>query len=271
MKQKYKLTILLAIVCLIGLFMVFAPGVAKHENIAVVGSSSVQPIAEKLAETYDDAHPQFEITVQGGGSTMGLNSIKKGSAQIGTYSTKLDANKNPNIKQTKIATDAIIIITNKANKLTDLSSEQLKDIFTGKITNWKDVGGEDGNINIVTREDGSGTRDAVEKLVLKGDDFKKDAIVQSSTGSVIKTVQSDPNAIGYASLADIKDDDINKLEVNGVNASEESIKSGDYVLQRPFLFLTNTTPSNSTQEFIDWVLSSEGQQYVRDQGLIPIN
>lgn len=270
MKPKYKITILSLIIIIITLFMIFTPGIAKHENIAVVGSSSVQPVAEKLSEEYTQQHPTYKITVQGGGSTMGLNSIKKNSAQIGTYSTTLDD--NPEIKQTKIATDAIAIITNTKNNLDDLTQQQIQDIFTGKITNWKQVGGEDAQIHVITREAGSGTRDAIEKLLMNNTNFKSDAIVQSSTGSLIKTVESDPNAIGYASLSDLKkDNNVKQLKVNGITPTPETIKNQKYIIQRPFLLLTNSTPSNSTQQFINWILSDDGQEIVKQEGLIPIN
>lgn len=250
--------------------MIFTPGIAKHKNIAVVGSSSVQPVAEKLSEEYTQQHPSYKITVQGGGSTMGLNSIKKNSAQIGTYSTTLDD--NPQIKQTKIATDAIAIITNTKNNIDDLTQQQIQDIFTGKITNWKQVGGEDAQIHVITREAGSGTRDAIEKLLMNNTNFKSDAIVQSSTGSLIKTVESDPNAIGYASLSDLKkDNNVKQLNVDGITPTVENVKNNKYPITRPFLFLTNSTPSNETQQFIDWTLSEEGQKIIADEGLIPVN
>lgn len=270
MKQKYKITILSLIIIIITLFMIFTPGIAKHENIAVVGSSSVQPVAEKLSEEYSQEYPSYKITVQGGGSTMGLNSIKKNSAQIGTYSTTLDD--NPEIKQTKIATDAIAIITNTQNNIDDLTKQQIQDIFTGKITNWKEVGGEDAQIHVITRESGSGTRDAIEKLLMNNSNFKSDAIVQSSTGSLIKTVESDPDAVGYASLSDLKkDSNVKQLKVNGITPTPETIKNQEYIIQRPFLLLTNSTPSNSTQQFINWILSDDGQKIVEKEGLIPVN
>lgn len=270
MKQKYKITILSLIIIIITLFMIFTPGIAKHKNIAVVGSSSVQPVAEKLSEEYTQQHPSYKITVQGGGSTMGLNSIKKNSAQIGTYSTTLDD--NPQIKQTKIATDAIAIITNTKNNLDDLTQQQIQDIFTGKITNWKQVGGEDAQIHVITREAGSGTRDAIEKLLMNNTNFKSDAIVQSSTGSLIKTVESDPNAIGYASLSDLKkDNNVKQLNVDEITPTVENVKNNKYPITRLFLFLTNSTPSNETQQFIDWTLSEEGQKIIADEGLIPVN
>ena len=272
MKHNYKFIILLVIILLIAGFMVFAPGVEKHNNIAIAGSTSVQPVAEKLAEQYMQIDSSDKLTVQGGGSSMGLNSVKKSSAQIGTYSSKLASKKaGANVKQTKIATDGIAIIVNPNNKVSDLTKDQVKDIFTGKITDWSQVGGTPGKINVITREDGSGTRDAVTKVVLDDEDFVKNAVVQSSTGSLMQSVSSDPNSIGYASLSDLRENQIKKLKINGVEATDSNIKNGSYVVQRPFLFLTNSTPDNQTQTFINWVLSDEGQKIVSEEGLVPVN
>lgn len=272
MKGNYKLAVIVIIILFIAGFMIFAPGVEKHNNIAIAGSTSVQPVAEKLATEYMEKDPSDKLTVQGGGSSMGLNSVKKGSAQIGTYSSKLSSTKSgANVTQTQIATDGIAIIVNPNNKVSDLTKDQVKDIFTGKITDWSQVGGSPGKINVITREDGSGTRDAVTKVVLDDDDFVKNAVVQSSTGSLMQSVSSDPNAIGYASLSDLRQNEIKKLKINGVEANDKTIKDGSYVVQRPFLFLTNSTPDNATQEFINWTLSDEGQKIVAEEGLVPVN
>ncbi|MCD7781863.1 MAG: phosphate ABC transporter substrate-binding protein [Methanosphaera sp.] len=252
--------------------MVFAPGVEKHENIAVVGSTSVQPVAEKLAEAYMGLNSDVEITVQGGGSSMGLNSIKKNSSQIGTYSSELSAeDAGDNVTQTKIATDGIAIIVNPNNNVSDLTKDQVKGIFTGEITDWSEVGGSPGEINVITREDGSGTRDAITKVVLDDEDFVDDAIVQSSTGSLMQSVSSDERAIGYASLSDLRENDVKTLSINGVNATSENIKDGSYVVQRPFLLLTSNNLDSSTQAFIDWILSDEGQKIVEEEELVRVN
>jgi phosphate transport system substrate-binding protein len=252
--------------------MIFAPGVQKHQNIAVAGSTSVQPTAEKLAEVYMTEHNSTKVTVQGGGSSMGLNSVKKEAAQIGTYSSKLSQDKaGADVKQTKIASDGIAIIVNPNNNISDLTKDQIKGIFTGQITDWSQVGGKSGKINVITREDGSGTRDAVTKVALDDEDIVKTAVVQSSTGSLMQSVSSDPNAIGYASLSDMRENNVKKLKINGVEASKQTIKNGSYIMQRPFLFLTNSTPSNSTQQFINWTLSPEGQKIIDSEGLVPVN
>ncbi len=272
MKGSYKLAIVIVIVLLIAGFMIFAPGVEKHNNIAVVGSTSVQPVSEKLSDGYMQIQDTDKITVQGGGSSMGLNSIKKQSAQIGTYSSELSAeDAGDNVTQTKIATDGIAIIVNPNNNVDDLTTEEIKAIFTGEITDWSEVGGEPGEINVITREDGSGTRDAITKLVLDDEDFVSNAIVQSSTGSLMQSVSTDENAIGYASLSDLRENNVKTLSVNGVNASDETIKDGSYVLQRPFLFLTSNEPDEATQNFINWVLSDEGQQIVENEGLVRVD
>lgn len=272
MKNNYKFIMFIVVILLIAGFMIFAPGVEKHENIAVAGSTSVQPVAEKLAENYMLSNSHDKLTVQGGGSSMGLNSVKKGSAQIGTYSSKLSSEKSgAGVKQTQIATDGIAIIVNPENNVSDLTKDQVKDIFTGKITDWSQVGGTPGKINVITREDGSGTRDAVTSVVLDDEDFVKNAVVQSSTGSLMQSVSSDSSAIGYASLSDLRENEVKTLKINGVEATDDNIKDGSYVVQRPFLFLTNSTPDNDTQNFINWVLSEDGQKIVSEEGLVPVN
>ncbi|MDO5851082.1 MAG: phosphate ABC transporter substrate-binding protein [Methanobacteriaceae archaeon] len=269
MKSKYKLSIIICITLIIAGYMIFAPGTEKHQNIAIAGSTSVQPSAEKLSEKFMEENPLTKITVQGGGSSTGLNSVKKKTAQIGTYSTKLK--EDSKVKQTKIASDGITIIVNPSNKVTDLTKEQVKGIFTGEITDWSQVGGTPGKINVVSREDGSGTRDAVTKVALDDKDIVKTAIIQSSTGSLMQTVSSDPNAIGYASLSDLRENEVKTLSINKVPATKETIKDGSYVIQRPFLFLTSPNPDTSTQQFIDWVLGPEGQKIIEDEGLVPVN
>ncbi|MDY2744871.1 MAG: phosphate ABC transporter substrate-binding protein [Methanosphaera sp.] len=272
MKGKYKLAILVVVILLIAGFMIFAPGAEKHNNIAIAGSTSVQPVAEKLATTYMENDSVDKLTVQGGGSSMGLNSVKKGSAQIGTYSSKLSSKKaGANVTQTQIATDGIAIIVNPSNNVSDLTKDQVKDIFTGKITDWSQVGGSPGKINVITREEGSGTRDAITKVVLDDEDFVSNAVVQSSTGSLMQSISTDDKAIGFASLSDLRENQVKKLKINGVEANDQTIKDGSYVVQRPFLFLTNKTPDNATQAFINWTLSDEGQQIVAEEGLVPVN
>ncbi len=160
-------------------------------------------MAEKLAEKYMEKHPNVKITVQGGGSSVGLKSIGDGTADIGTYSSELKDDETAGITSYEIAKDGIVIAANNENSVNDLTTEQAKEIFSGNITNWDAVDGVSATINVITREDGSGTRDAFISIVMGGKEgtpILKTAVVQSSTEAVKQSVKGDPNAIGYISL-----------------------------------------------------------------------
>jgi phosphate transport system substrate-binding protein len=269
MDSKYIIGIIIAIIVIVGAYLVLSGG--NQNTINIAGSTSVQPVAQKLADAYMKEHPNVKITVQGGGSAVGLKSVNDGTAQIGTYSSKLAANDSAGINQYQIANDGIVIIVNKANsKVTAITVDQIKAIFTGNTTNWSKLGGSNANITVITREAGSGTRDAITKLALNGSNITSTAIVQSSTGAVIQAVQGDPNAIGYASLADISGANVTALTVNGVTASADTVSNGKYALVRPFLFLTKGPATGITLDFINWVLSPAGQAIVKQAGAVPI-
>ena len=162
-------------------------------------------------------------------------------------------------------------MVNNANSVSDLTTNQTKEIFGGNITNWNSVGGSSGTINVITREEGSGTRDAFISLVMGGKNgtaILKTAIVQSSTEAVKQSVKGDPNAIGYISLADLSGD-VKAVKINGVTPSEQTVSDGTYKIQRPFLFLTKGPAKGATLDFINWVLSPEGQAIVKQAGAVP--
>ena len=263
MKFKYPIIITIIITGL----LIFAPGIEKKDNIQVVGSTSVQGICQQLSETYTTKNNNTVISVQGGGSSVGINSVLKNSADIGMYSTDLGSDKNVNA--TAIAKDAIVIIVNPSNPINDLSKEDLKYIYTKKKTSWKDFDGNDKNITIVSREDGSGTRKTIKNKLLNNESMSSDALIQSSTGSLIQTVSTNPNAIGFVSLAEVRDNNVKILTIDNVKANKESVNDGSYPLQRSFLFLTKN-PEEKTSKFIDWILSPEGQKIVEKNGLIPV-
>ncbi|HEX7467006.1 MAG TPA: phosphate ABC transporter substrate-binding protein [Methanobacterium sp.] len=271
MDLKYIIGIILVIVVIIGAYLTFAGG-GGQEKITIAGSTSVQPVAEKLAQAYMQKNPNVKITVQGGGSAVGLKSVQDGTAKIGTYSSKLAANDSAGITQYQIAKDGIVVVVNNANTITDLTINQTKDIFGGNITDWSAVGGSGGKINVVTREDGSGTRDAFVSLVMGGKNgtpILKTAVVQSSTEAIKQAVKGDPNAIGYISLADLNGD-VKAVKISGVTPSEQTITDGTYTIQRPFLFLTKGPAQGATLDFINWVLSPEGQAIVKQAGAVPV-
>jgi len=271
MDTKWIIGIIVVIVIIVGAALALGGGGGQQGGtIQIAGSTSVQPVAEKLAEVYTKSNTNVKINVQGGGSSVGVKSAADGTADIGTSSRELkDDEKNQDLKTYQIGKDGVVVAVNKDNTVEDLTTDQIKDIFSGKITNWKEVGGPDAAINVITREEGSGTRDAFEELVMgKETKVKSDAIVQSSTEAVKQTVAQDPNAIGYISLAHMSDD-VKALKVDGVAPSQETVKDGSYKISRPFLFITKGEATGVVKAFIDWVLSPEGQKVVADEGIVP--
>ncbi len=272
MDTKYIIGIIVVLLVIVGAYFVLAGG-SSQESINIVGSTSVQPVAEKLATEYMKKNPDVKITVQGGGSSVGIKSVQDGTADIGTSSKDLKDNESAGLTQYEIGKDGIAVVVNSQNSVSGLTLEQVKGIFTGNITNWKEVGGADAQINVVVREDGSGTRDAFQEIVLGKLDngtkvsFKKDAIVQSSTEAVQQTVVQDPNAIGFISFAAVKD--AKALQIDNVAPSESTILDGTYKIQRPFLFLVKGDASGAVKAFIDWVNGAEGQAIIKSEKLVP--
>lgn len=240
----------------------------KNVTIQMNGSTSVQPLADELIKVYMQKNPHVKITYAGTGSGSGIKAAQEGTHDIGTSSRELKPEEKT-VKEFKIAVDGIAIVVHPSNPVSGLSVEQVKKIFAGEITNWKDVGGPDAPITVVTREDGSGTRGAFTEIVMHETPIKADAVVQTSTGAVITAVASDQNAIGYVSLGSVNNT-VKALPINGVAPSVETVKSGEYKIQRPFLFLTKEEPKGEVKKFIDFVLSAEGQQIVKEQGFVPV-
>jgi len=235
-------------------------------RIMIAGSTSVQPLADELAKYFMQQYPKVSIEVQGGGSSVGIKSAIQGIVDIGTSSRELksDESKQLSLKgwqELKIADDGIAVIVHKSNPVSNLTIDQIRDIFSGKIKNWKEVGGKDAKIIVVTREEGSGTRGAFEEIVMGKAKITDSAIVQPSTGAVKTTVSQDENAIGYISLG-VLDSTVKGVKVNGIEPTEKNVKLGKYKIKRPFLFLVSKNPSKVTKAFLDFVLSDEGQAIV---------
>ncbi|WP_414470525.1 phosphate ABC transporter substrate-binding protein [Methanobacterium sp. ACI-7] len=268
MDSKYIIGIIVAIIIIAGALLAFS-GSSSQQKIEIAGSTSVQPVAEKLAQAYMQKHPDVKINVQGGGSSVGITSVQKGQADIGMSSKELKADEKAGLNEYLVGKDGIVIAVNTKNSVSDLKVEQVKDIFSGKISNWKEVGGQDAKINVITREDGSGTRKAFEEIIM-GKDTKiiKEAVVQSSTEAVAQSIKGDPNAIGYISLASLSSD-VKSLSINGVAPSEQTVSDGTYKIQRPFLFLTKGEPKGAVKDFIDFCLSPEGQAIVKGEKVVP--
>lgn len=241
-------------------------------NLKLAGSTSVQPLAEELTMRFMELNRDVKIDVAGGGSGAGVESAVNGAADIGMASRELkDSEKenNPDLKTIVIAKDGITVIVNKENSINDLTLDQVKDIFSGKISNWKELGGKDAGITVVNREEGSGTRGAFEEIVLGDEKFTDKAAIQNSTGAIKTAVSADPNAIGYISMGSMSDD-VKSIKIGGIEPSNDNAKSGQYPIARPFIFLVNGEAEGLAKAFIDWVLENEAQEIVQENGFIPV-
>ena len=271
MNTKYIIGIIVALIIIVGAYMVFAG--SNSNKITIVGSTSVQPVAESLATAYMKEHPNVKITVQGGGTAVGIKSAHDGTANIGTASSTLTANDSAGLTQYTLGQDGVVAIVSNNNTVSGLTKTQLAGIFAGNITNWNQVGGPNAKINVIVREEGSGTRDAFQSLVLGKTangtkvDFVKSAIVQSSTEAVQQAVSQDPNAIGFISFASLSNQ-TKALSIDGVSASVATIADGSYTVQRPFLFLVKGTAKGQTLDFINWVMGPEGQAILTQNKIV---
>lgn len=239
-------------------------------TITIAGSTSVQPFSEVLAEEFMAKYPEVNINVQGGGSSQGVAAVISDAADIGASSRDLKPEeKKENLIETKLALDGVVIAVHPSNAVSDLSMEEVKNIYLGNITNWKEVGGKDAAITVVSREAGSGTRGAFEDIVMDKQDISNKVIIQNSNGAVRTTVAGDENAIGFVSLA-IVNNEIKALDIDGVKANIDNIKAGNYKISRPFLYLTKGEPSDIVKAYLDFVLSDEGQSIIVEEGAISV-
>lgn len=272
MKGKIATPIALLVILLIvllGTFDLRKSGASRKEtSITLAGSTSVMPFSEKLAEFYMLQHPSLSVDVQGGGSSAGIQAAINRTVDVGMSSRKLKPDEKV-LTEILICYDGISIIVHPKNPLRDISLDQIKKIYSGKIRNWRELGWIDRNIDAVSREEGSGTRGAFEELVM-GKEFIADAImVQDSNGSVREVVATDPYAIGFVSLG-IVDRSVTALMIDGTAPTVQNIKKHTYKMVRPFLYLTTGEPAGAAKTFIDFVLSREGQDILRKEGLVPI-
>ena len=241
-------------------------------SISMVGSTSMEKLANALSEAFMEEYPDVTVTAEFVGSGAGIEAVTNGTTDIGNSSRSLkDEEKAAGVVENVVAIDGIAVCVDPANEVADLTKEQLTNIYNGTITNWKEVGGADEPIIVIGREAGSGTRGAFEELVdLK--DACKYANELDSTGAVIAKVASTPGAIGYASL-DALDDSVKALSLEGVEATAENIKAGNYFLSRPFVMATKGEVSEQNdlvQAWFDFVLGDEGQQVASEVGLITV-
>ena len=234
--------------------------------ITIAGSTSVMPFTEKLAEYFMLDHPQFVINVQGGGSTAGIQAVMNNTVNIGMSSRELKEDER-RLNTITICHDGISIIVHPQNPVRSLTLQQVREIFNGRIKNWRELGWIDRRIDAVTREEGSGTRSAFEDLVMKGKEIDDSIMVQDSNGSVKEVVATDPFAMGYISLG-LVDQKVQSVAVDGVIPSIKSIKTGHYKIVRPFLYVANGELDIHAKEFVNFVLSRDGQKILNKEGLV---
>ena len=257
------------ICCLcISLFLLtFLTGCTRNANsVIIAGSTSVQPFAEVLAQDYMASHPGVTIDVQGGGSAAGIMATQSGTTDIGMSSRNLQGNET-SLWSIEIARDGLAIIINPKNPIVNLTLQQVADIYDGKITNWSELGGKKSDIDVFTREDGSGTRSSFESLVMGKNQIMARAMVENSNGAIRQLVADDAAAIGFISLG-LVDNTVKAVELDDIVPSREHVVDGTYNLSRPFLYLTLKEPTGLVKDFIDFTMSSEGQKILYDQGLI---
>ena len=257
--------ILLIICCAAVLLSPLGCGKGK-KSITMAGSTAFQPFAEKLADQYMTKQSGVSITVQGGGSAVGIQSAISGAAQIGMADLVVLPDEAKVLTTTVVARDGIAVVVNPANTITGLSTDQIRDIMNGKLKNWSEVGGANAPITVVSREAGSGTRSSFEQIITNIT-LTKDALIQDSNGTIRETVANDANAVGYLSHG-LLNEKIKAVQVDGQTCSSETITGGTYKLVRPIFLLVKGTPDKEVQDFIDYILSNEGQQTITANGLL---
>ena len=239
-------------------------------SVTLAGSTSMEKLANAMNEAFMEKYPSVSATAEFTGSSAGIESLAAGSVDIGDASRALsDDEKGQGIVENIVAIDGIAVITDTDNTITDIKSEDRAKVYTGEITNWKDLGGKDEQIVVIGREAGSGTRDAFEELMDVKDSCKY-AQELDSTGAVLAKVAATPGAVGYVSL-DVLDDTVNGLQINSVEPTEENILAGTYVLQRPFVMATKgeiSEQSEQVQAYFDFINSEDGQNVIKSVGLI---
>ena len=241
-------------------------------TVATDGSTSMEKVIGALGEAFEEENSGATFTYNPTGSGSGITAVSEGRCDIGLSSRSLeDEEKEQGLEETVLALDGIAIVVNPENPVKDLSVEDIAKIYKGEITNWSEVGGNDGEIVLIGREAGSGTRDGFESIT-ETEDACKYRQELTSTGDVITTVAGNENAIGYASLSAVQDS-VKAVTVDGVTPSEETVKDGSYVVQRPFVLVTkaDTELSETAQKFFDFAISSDANDIIVEAGVVPVN
>ena len=245
---------------------------SKGGTVSTDGSTSMEKVIGALGESFENDNSGVTFTYNPTGSGSGIKAVLEGRCDIGLSSRNLkDEEKADGLTETVLAYDGIAMIVHPENPVSDLTLEQIATIYTGEITNWNEVGGSDGEIVLIGREAGSGTRDGFESITGTEDACKYRQEL-TSTGDVITTVAGNPNAIGYASLASVKNS-VKAISVGGVAPSEATIKDGSYAVQRPFVLVTKTDAelSETAKKFFDYITSADANEIITSAGVVPTN
>ncbi|MGC8816920.1 MAG: phosphate ABC transporter substrate-binding protein [Candidatus Hadarchaeum sp.] len=241
-------------------------------SIKVKGSTTVLPIAQAAAEAWMDAHPNDKITVEGGGSGVGIAALIDGTCDIANSSRTLkDEEKSAGLVEHRIALDAVCVIVNSTNPVNELTLEQLKAIFKGDITNWSEVGGPNLEIVVYTRESTSGTYETFETKVMKPENITLRALTKTSNGEMAQAISGNPNGIGYVGIGYLADaSGIKALKINGIEPSVSTVQSGAYPISRYLFMITKGQPEGLAKEFIDFVTGPSGQKIVEEHGFVKL-
>jgi phosphate transport system substrate-binding protein len=267
--NRFKMFILLFVLTSVSLF-------AASNSITITGSTTVLPIAQRAAESFMDIHEDISVSVRGGGSGVGIAALIDGRADIAdasrpikTKEIKLAREKGLDPYANVVARDGLAVVVHPDVPVDSVSIEDLKKIFTGEIENWKDLGGPGKAIVAISRDYSSGTFEVFKELVLQGAKVSDGALMLASNKAVATTVSTTPYSIGYIGLGYLSDN-VKALKVDGVEATEETVKKGEYKLARPLFMYTNGEPKGIVKTFMDFVFSAQGQAIARQVGYVPV-
>jgi phosphate transport system substrate-binding protein len=231
-------------------------------TLRIAGSSSMRPVLEELTVVYHSSHPEVQFEIRGGGSTLGLTDLRAGRADIAAVSWKTEGKPDPSgVQATPIARDGIVLLVHPSNKTPGLTLLQLRALYRGEMFDWADLGGSSGEPLVISREDGSGDRQAFESLAMGDDRVNLNALIMPTAQAMADYVARHPAAIGYVSLAQIRDD-VRVLPVEGVVPTAEQIQAGAYHLGRLLYLYVDSSPAGNVRDFLDFVLSPAGQTIV---------
>jgi len=275
MEEKMKFKSLSVVVLAAAIF--FTANVTRAGNIVIKGSTTVLPVAQKVAEAYMKEHPDVKITISGGGSGNGIKALIDGSTDIADSSrfikskeVKLAIERGAYPVPFAVAYDCIVPVVHPSNSVTDISMEQLKDVYMGKVKNWKELGGPDRKIVVISRDTSSGTYEVWHNKVLKKERVFPGALLQASNGAIVQAVGKNKNAIGYIGLG-YMERTVKALTVNRVKGSEETTLNGTYPISRALYMFTAGWPKGDTLKFLNYVTHpGKGQKLVREIGFVPL-